>query len=191
MPVDNGPSQRRGLTSDGASVLNQASGVFPKESSSESLASLTFAPYSATDFGPTKFPGAGETQITRIGDAVQETTSSQSRSQTVASMKWDGADFGPSQRAAPKESLITPLGSLPETSAHGTSYLPSNGGPLTGIGGTVGAAATTTYYKLRAKDTGAGYVEWVTTATPLTTGSYPGTPVGTLVDLTVLSIVTV
>jgi hypothetical protein len=189
VPVDNGPSQRRGLTSDGASVLNQASAVFPKESSSESLAPLTFALLS-TDFGPTKFPGVGEAQITPIGDAVQETTSSQSRSQTVASMKWDGADFGPSQRASPKESLFTPLGSSPETSAHGTSYLPSNGGPLTGIGGTV-AATTTTYYKLRAKDTGAGYVEWVTTATPLTTGSYPGTPVGTLVDLTVLSIVTV
>jgi hypothetical protein len=171
VPVDNGASQRRGLTNDGSSVLNQASSTQPKESSSESLPALTFTPFSAVDYGPTKFPGAGETNITPIGGAL-ETTSQKSRSQTATKMTIDGADYGPSARAGVREVSHTSMGGAPEVSSQATSENPSTGGPLTPL-----SQAAIIYYKLLAFDSITNAkVRWVSTVKDLSNA--PASPDG-------------
>lgn len=172
MPVDNGASQRRSLTSDGNTVVNQAQSTQPKGSSSESLAAVTFTPLAATDYGPTKFPGVGEGGVTIIGPAVMETLSSQSRSQTATKMTIDGADFGASVRRGVNEQLKTALGATPESAVQATSEMPANGGPTTPL-----SQAPTTYYKLLAFDSITNApVRWVSTFKDLSNA--PASPNG-------------
>jgi len=160
VPVDNGASQRRSLTNDGNSVLNQASTISPKESSSESLAAMTFTPFSQVDYGASKFPGAGEANITPIGSGVVETTSQQSRSQAATKMTIDGADYGVTGRRGVNEANKTFLGATPEVFGQATSELPHTGGPITPL-----TQAPTTVYKLLAFDsvTNAKVGPWVDT----------------------------
>lgn len=182
--AEQGPSQRRGTES--AVTPISATYNAPPESNTTSgyspAVTLLGNDTTSNEVRPR------ETGITQIG--VPTVVTGLQGTYTTSNL---GAFAQPDYSAAivrAKETGISPLGqTTPETSAHGSAYTTQSLGAPTPIGGTTGPSVTT-YYKLRARDTGASYVEWVTTGTPLSVTSYPGTPVGTLVELTVLSIVT-
>lgn len=184
--ADAGASQRRGVESTGTTI-GQSSNLLPVDSSGISYYSSSAGPVLTTDMAAVA-SRSRETGITSIGVGTEVTGASGSYSFSPLGIR-DAHDVPAVPSRA--KSVNSPLGlATPESSSAGTSYFSDNFGAMTPFGSTVVAGTTTTTYKLRAKDTGAGYVEWTTTVTPLTTASYPGVPVGVLTDLTVMSWIT-
>lgn len=188
--ADQGASQRRGMDTAQQTPIGQATTTSPQGSTGETYFDGSLGPTGGNDT-PGARAGYKDTQVTQIGllgspIGTNAVSSSQGTSYRETAMVTGGNDSA-STAVKSKEIQVYPIGqntSATETSsAHGI-YFESTLGAITPIGGTTAAAI---YYKLRARDTGASYVEWVTTVTPLSTSSYPGTPVGTLVELTVLS----
>ena len=187
--AEQGASQRRGNESV-TTLTGQPNTLTPTGTSGVSYYSSAAGPVLATDTMGV-VARVREAGRTPIGVAIPESSTQGTGYSNAPLGVRDGHDL----MSVPSrvKTARSPIGvSIPETNAHGTSYASSLFGSISPIGGTGGTPTPTavTYYKLRAKDTGAGYVEWVTTVTPLTVASYTGTPVGTLVDLTVLSIIT-
>lgn len=186
--ADQGASQRRGTEST-VSLISQGNTLVPAESYGTSYFESSLGPSISND---TSSFGARlrETAQTQIGVNVEVPgTQGTSYSGPTLGPK-DGNDMSSAvSRPKSQNSLIGTA--IAETAFYGTSYTEDALGLTSAIFpiGT-GGTSVTTYYKLRARDTGASYVEWVTTVTPLSTASYPGIPVGSLVELTVLSIVT-
>lgn len=183
--ADAGASQRRG-TESAITPIGQSSTLIPVDSVGISYYSSSAGPLVPNDL-PTVVSRAKEAGVTPIG-GFEVRNSSGTYSNSPLGVR-SGHDL-PTAVVRVKTANSSIGQQPPETSAHGTSYYTGVLGAITPYGSTGGVAPTVTTYKLRAKDTGAGYVEWTTTVTPLTTGSYPGVPVGALTDLTVLSWIT-
>lgn len=192
--ADQGASQRRGNDTTTSSPIGQATTLSPQSSSGDTYFDNNLGPLGGNDI-PSEGVRFKDTQLTSIGlDATvgtNEVSSAHGASYRENSIGAVGGHDIPSLAARPKQIQIWPIGqggtSTGTTSSQGV-YFETTLGTLSPIGGST-ATPSVLYYKLRARDTGASYVEWVTTVTPLTTASYPGTPVGTLVELTVMSIV--
>jgi hypothetical protein len=191
--ADQGASQRRGNDTTTSSPIGQATTLSPQSSSGDTYFDNNFGQATGND-DPSEGARSKTTKVTSIGLSstvgTNEVSSSQGASYQENSLGAVSGNDIPSLAARPKEIQIWPIGqggnSTGTSSSQGV-YFETSISQISPIG-TPGTTSTL-FYKLRAKDTGAGYVEWVTTVTPLTTASYPGTPVGTLVDLTVMSIV--
>jgi hypothetical protein len=184
--ADQGASQRRGPEST-VSLISQPQTLLPVETFGISYFESSLGPSVSNDtssFG-TRPRETAQTQI-GVNNEVPGTKGTSYFGDALGPK--DGNDMSNEAARAKTQGSLIGLGT-PETSAHGTSYTEDALGLTSPIFPIGTGSSVTTYYKLRARDTGASYVEWVTTVTPLTTGSYPGTPVGSLVDLTVLSIV--
>jgi hypothetical protein len=194
--ADQGASQRRGNDTTTSSPIGQATTLSPQSSSGDTYFDNNLGQASGND-DPSAGARSKTTQVTGIGlgntvgVGTNEVSSSQGTSYQENSLGPIGGNDIPSLAARPKEIQIWPIGqggnSTGTSSSQGV-YFETSISQISPIGGST-ATPSVIYYKLRAKDTGASYVEWVTTVTPLTTASYPGTPVGSLVDLTVMSIV--
>jgi hypothetical protein len=184
--ADQGASQRRGTDSAG-SPISQANTLYPNDAAGQyyySPAGGTLMSNDMAAYAPRRY----EDLQTKIGVDLKETnTQGTSYVNPNFASKDDQEHYIAVRRISADRSPLNVA--TPETSAHGT-YLQ---GSMTAT--PIGGISLTTTFKLRARDSGAGpiaYVEWSTTSTPLSVGSYSGVMPngGPLVELTVLSIVT-
>jgi len=181
--VDQGASQRRGTQGAGTRV-GQASTLSPKGSEGESyLTSST----SLVGQDIASSAARQRDQVTQIGLSTMEVSPNRGTSYRSQSAGSQFASDKPGADRRTKEPLQSSIGSSgqTQTSARG-QYVGMDQAfptPLTG-----GGSATVVTYKLRAQDSGFGpvtYVYW--TSTTVSTASYPGTPVGALINLVIVA----
>lgn len=187
--ADQGASQRRGTEST-VTLIGQSSTLLPVENYGTSYFETGMAFQTGNDSASAqgRLHEAFHTPIgVGQGQATTEVSSNQGTSYINPPLGTKDHDT-PSFAIRSKESLYSLLGTeVPETNSHGTSYLEVDLGGPTSLGGTIGL---TTYYKLRAQDSGSlpsiVYVYWVSTSPTLAsyTGTYPGGGPG--INLTIL-----
>lgn len=186
--ADQGASQRRGTESVSIYLIGQANTLLPNDAAGQSYYDpATGQAYGSIDTAAVT-ARAREASITPLG-VNSDVTANHGTSYLSPAMARDSHD-GSAVATRAEESLYSQLGTAtPETANHGTSYLSPvmTPTPLGAAGGVV----LTTYYKLRALDSGGlppiHYVYWVSTVATL--ASYTGVPPfgGPLVDLVILA----
>jgi hypothetical protein len=187
--ADGGASQRRGLTS-AITPIGQSSTLSPVETSGISYYSSASGPGFPVDFS-SSVSRAKQSLLSSLNVASPETPN-QGTTYINTNLGARGAhDLSVTPYRA-KSVGFTLGASTPETPNHGTTYINSTLGSITPYGG--GGTVIVTTYKLRARDSGPGplaYVEWTTTSTPLSVGSFGGIMPngGPLVELTLLSFI--
>jgi len=185
--ADQGASQRRGTESE-ISTIGQANTLSPNDAGGQNYYTPVVGQvYLAID-SPAVTLRVREDSISPIG-VNSDVTADHGTSYMNPSLTRDAHDSNAIATRV-KEDLYTPLGvQTSETSNHGTSYV----SPIlvqTPMG-SAGGIILTTYYKLRALDSGGlppiHYVYWVSTSATL--ASYTGSPPfgGPLIDLVILA----